>query len=83
MVNNHSVVIHKAGYKKGRRHDNIFDIYEKPICHSSSCYCDWSEIPWNINRFPRTDFIALPYKKRRNSEFTRGKRVTKFISKIK
>jgi hypothetical protein len=23
MVNDHSVVIHKAGYKKGRRHDHI------------------------------------------------------------
>ena len=27
MVNNHGVVIHKAGYKKGKRHD--YDIYKK------------------------------------------------------
>jgi hypothetical protein len=26
MVNNHGLVIHKAGYKKGRRHDYILNI---------------------------------------------------------
>src|SRR3954452_24184176 len=27
MVNNHGIIIHKLGYKKGRRHD--YDIYKK------------------------------------------------------
>ena len=27
VVNDHGVVIHKAGYKKGKRHD--YDIYKK------------------------------------------------------
>ena len=27
MVNNHGIVIHKLGYKKGRKHD--YDIYQK------------------------------------------------------
>ncbi len=32
MVNNHGFIIHKTGYKKGRRHD--YDIYKE----ESSCY---------------------------------------------
>ncbi len=33
-VNDHDVVIHKTGNKKGKRHDYIFNILKESLCNS-------------------------------------------------
>jgi hypothetical protein len=38
MVNNRDYILHKVGYKKGRKPDYIFNIQEESPCHSQrSC----------------------------------------------
>src|SRR4051794_14900023 len=69
MINNRGYIIHKTGYKKGRRHD--YDIYKKnyPVTPKQVInVVDLGYLGIESN-FPE-QLSALPYKKKRNLELS-------------
>lgn len=69
MVNNHGFIIHKLGYKKGRRHD--YDIYKNihPIAPNNVVTVFDLGYLGVEKDFPG-QLSALPYKKQRNQELS-------------
>ena len=68
MVNNHGLIIHKSGCKKGRRHD--YDIYKKNHSVTPKQVLNVFDLGYlGIEKdFPGQLSAALPYKKRRNQQ---------------
>ena len=81
MVNNHGIIIHKVGYKKGRRHD--YDIYKKnhPVTPKEVVNVFDLGISWHRKGFPRTTIISTNKKKRNHAIIRRAKRINKNHSK--
>ncbi len=69
MVNGHGLILHKTGYKKGRRHD--YDVYKKenPVTPSQvENILDLGYLGCEKD-FPTVKY-SLPVKKKRNTELT-------------
>ena len=74
-VNNRGYILHKIGYKKGRRHD--YDIYKKNHPVTPKQVVNVVDLGYlGIEKDFPEQLSALPYKKKRNQMFiTRRKRV--------
>ena len=70
MVNNRGYIIHKTGYKKGRRHD--YDIYKKnyPVVIPKQVVTVFDLGYLGIESDFPEQLSALPYKKKRNLELS-------------
>jgi DDE superfamily endonuclease len=69
MVNNHGIIIHKTGYKKGKQHD--YAIYKKnhPVTPKQVVnVLDLGYLGVEMDFAEQPTIIALPYKKRRNQQ---------------
>ena len=69
MINNRGYIIHKTGYKKGRRHD--YDIYKKNYPVTPKQVINVVDLGYLgiESDFPE-QLSALPYKKKRNLELS-------------
>jgi hypothetical protein len=74
MVNNHrGYILHKLGYKKGRKHD--YDVYKKnhPVTPKEAVnVVDLGYL--GIKKDFPDQLFALPYKKKRNQDLLQKKR---------
>ncbi len=69
MVNNRGLVIHKSGYKKGKRHD--YDIYKEnhPVVTPKQVMVNVFDLGYlGVEKDYYDQLSALPYKKKRNQE---------------
>jgi hypothetical protein len=67
MVNNHVLIIHKTGHKKGKGHD--YDIYKKnrPITPKQVVSVFYPSCLWVGKNFPEQT-SSTPNKKKRNQK---------------
>ena len=70
MVNNHGLIIHKLGYKKGRRHD--YDIYRKNhIVTPKKEVVNVFDLGYlGVEKDYPQQKSSLPYKEKRNHELS-------------
>jgi len=67
MVNNHGLIIHKSGCKKGRRHD--YDIYKKNHSVTPKQVLNVFDLGYlGVEKDFPGQLSALPYKKQRNQQ---------------
>jgi hypothetical protein len=67
MVNNCGFIIHKTGYKKGRRHD--YDIYKENHLITPNKVVNIFDLGYlGIEKDYPQQLSALPYKKQRNQQ---------------
>ena len=68
MVNNHGIIIHKTGHKKGRRHD--YDIYKENRPVTPNKVVNVVDLGYlGIEKDYSEQLSSLPYKKKRNLFF--------------
>ncbi len=82
MVNNRGYILHKIGYKKGRKHD--YDIYKKNHPVTPKQVVNVVDLGYlGVEKDFPEQLSALPYKKKRNQYVYHKKKksITKFIQK--
>jgi hypothetical protein len=73
MVNNRGYIIHKIGYKKGRKHD--YDVYKKNHPVTPKEVVNVVDLGYlGIKKDFPDQLFALPYKKKRNQDLLQKKR---------
>ncbi len=74
MVNNHGLIIHKTGHKKGKRHD--YDIYKKNHPVTPKQVVNVFDLGYlGVEKDFPEQLSSLPYRKEKSKVIRRRKRI--------